>query len=128
MKLLKKLIGIFFIGTIVLFAPGFLSIESAHAAAPLGGIDINGYCNHTYTGTIFFPVATYSRSILLPPGDAYSWRCIVHTAYGLSNGKILTGSYYRNVDLNSACQWEYGAGTYAKVDRYSDPYSWHCYR
>jgi hypothetical protein len=68
------------------------------ATRPLGGMDLNGWCQRTN--------GYWAR--VLDANNAYTWRC--------GNAGI---------DLNAACRWQYGQG-WASLASASNAYSWSC--
>lgn len=67
------------------------------------GLDLDGYCqslDYEYADTI--------------DSNAYGWRCIDR------NGNT------HEMDLNQACDDQYGGSFHAEYQDFQDPYSWHC--
>jgi|GEM_PF-2350288 len=84
----------------------------AHAAALLGGVDLQTYyCDVYHPGT--------AAVILNTQHNAVGWRC----AYDAGGTTILY-----TISVNTACSNEYGSGAYGAYSDYNNPYSWKCYR
>jgi hypothetical protein len=91
-----------------------LQAAPASAAARVGGVNVEQYCNWAWGYHAY--VASWS---------AFGWRCnpVPGNAYykGLDKG----------VDMNTACRLEYSTSKATAFAGYSDsgnPYSWSCYR
>jgi hypothetical protein len=82
---------------------------AAHAETMLGGVDVNAWCKS-------FVGATELSGIRYDPSNAYSWRC---TYLDLS---------WRDVDMNAACDLQYGGGAYSRPLNKHDARSWRCFR
>lgn len=65
-------------------------------------VDVQKYCNALYSG---------SRAVNNDPSNPYTWRCLeAQTWYNSRNGPI-----YREVDVNYACEKQYGKEFKAQV-------------
>ncbi len=91
---------------------GVVAAPPAHAAARLGGININWVCAASYPSSIAWGDA-YAANVR--PNNAYSWRCF-------------WGPNSYGIDLNAGCSMQYGRGAWAATNNPSSPYSWSCYR
>jgi len=86
-----------------------LAAAPASAATQLGGVSMQQACNQQYPGMGLTATVTNASS-------AYSWRC--RSPWGYSG----------QINVNSACANQYGAGAYSNALNPSDPYSWRCFR
>ena len=103
-----KLIVLFALMALVIFS---FTATGAVKAGPLnaayqGGADVHAYCKASYW---------FGSAVLVPPMDAYSWRC---STLGVK----------KSIDMTAVCRWEYGRTASARTSNPSDPWSWKCYR
>lgn len=82
----------------------------------LGGMDLNRFCDSKYGNTLFFSDARLRQF------NVYGWKCAVYTF--VSRWHLWDNS----IDTNEVCRQQYGNGAASAFRRYSDPYSWYCYR
>lgn len=82
-----------------------LILTTVQPAAQAASLDLDRYCREN----------GHSHSTLTQY-NAYGWVCVGYN-----------GVYY-GMDLNNACQTQYGSGWWAQYRNFNDPYSWECKR
>lgn len=85
--------------------PNLLATAPAQARTIIGGLDLARVCTMTY-GPAW-------RVDLVPPYNAYSWRCV--------NGYRMGG-----IDINHGCKILYRPSAYAVLLDPRNPYTWRC--
>jgi len=95
---MKKLVSV-----LILLLLGVGIIIPAQSAFAQAGLDLNDYCRDKGWG----------RATLNGGDTAYDWKC-------------QSGSTYLDMNLNEACQMQYGSGYSANFRDFNDPYSWYC--
>ncbi len=93
-------------------ASGASALSDSTAGEPqqCGALDLDHYCSETY-GNEF-------SSILMDPKGALDWRCTP----ALQRNNIES----RGLNMQKACQTQYGYGATARVGDMNDGYSWCC--
>jgi hypothetical protein len=83
----------------------------AEAREPLGGLDLNGYCQaYGYDG------ATLTRDQIGVYAAYHNWKCLEN------------GTPERFINMSSACEWQYGISSLTGWPQDPhDAYTWSCY-
>jgi len=95
---MKRLVGVLIL--LLLEVGVFVPAQSSFAQ---GGLDLNRCCSDKGWG----------RATLNGGSTAYDWKCV-------------SGSTFHDMNLNEACQMQYGSGYTAEYRDFNDPNSWYC--
>jgi hypothetical protein len=114
MKSLKATVGATVASAALTLGGMAVAAPQAHAATTLGGLNLAAFCRYVTSGG-----NVTSWVWIQNPQNVYQWRCSYLDSKGLQT---------KGMDLNFACRWSYGPGSYAGYLNFNNPYSWRCYR
>jgi hypothetical protein len=105
-----------------IIAGASLAGASPAYAKDLGGIDVRGWCSDNAPKNIN-PFTTNTTAEPQDRNNAFSWKCVYKSA-GWPGNEVGR----REVNMNAACDRQYGSPAYSNVRSKTNPWSWYCWR